>query len=106
MKGAVNSKGYAFCEYLDMANTHMACQGLNDLRIGDKTLTVRVSAQSQAPPPPPAASFAFNANNGGIGVQNPFLQQPHSTASSSQSQIATKVYYAPVDYTPFLVVTL
>lgn len=39
------SKGYAFCEYVDVANTNIACEGLNNLPIRDKVLTVRVATQ-------------------------------------------------------------
>ncbi|CAN0060726.1 unnamed protein product, partial [Choristocarpus tenellus] len=39
--GAQNSKGYAFCEYVDQAVTPMACEGLHGMTLGDKTLTVR-----------------------------------------------------------------
>ncbi|CAH0477301.1 unnamed protein product [Peronospora belbahrii] len=35
------SKGYGFCEYMDINVTDAACVGLNDMRLGDKTLTVR-----------------------------------------------------------------
>ncbi|RLN66262.1 hypothetical protein BBP00_00002334 [Phytophthora kernoviae] len=35
------SKGYGFCEYTDINVTDAACLGLNDMRLGDKTLTVR-----------------------------------------------------------------
>jgi splicing factor U2AF 65 kDa subunit len=45
--GASNSKGYGFCEYMNPEATAIACQGLNGMALGDKTLTVR-SAQSAA----------------------------------------------------------
>jgi splicing factor U2AF subunit len=35
------SKGYCFFEYLDPSQTDIAVMGLNNLKIGDKTLTVR-----------------------------------------------------------------
>lgn len=35
------SKGYGFCEYMDQSVTDAACIGLNDMKLGDKTLTVR-----------------------------------------------------------------
>ncbi|KAF4134065.1 RNA recognition motif-containing protein [Phytophthora infestans] len=35
------SKGYGFCEYMDINVTDAACIGLNDMQLGDKTLTVR-----------------------------------------------------------------
>mmetsp|Transcript_10228 Transcript_10228/g.25941 ORF Transcript_10228/g.25941 Transcript_10228/m.25941 type:complete len:889 (+) Transcript_10228:130-2796(+) len=40
-----NSKGYGFAVYEDPNVTDAACQGLNGLRMGDKTLTVRRAAQ-------------------------------------------------------------
>eukprot|EP01097_Dermamoeba_algensis_P002027 TRINITY_DN1808_c0_g1_i2.p1 TRINITY_DN1808_c0_g1~~TRINITY_DN1808_c0_g1_i2.p1 ORF type:complete len:393 (-),score=81.57 TRINITY_DN1808_c0_g1_i2:67-1245(-) len=36
-----NSKGYAFFEYLDESITDRACQGLNGMKLGDKTLIVQ-----------------------------------------------------------------
>ncbi|KXZ54219.1 hypothetical protein GPECTOR_5g311 [Gonium pectorale] len=36
-----NSKGYGFVVYQDTAVTDIACAGLNGLRMGDRTLTVR-----------------------------------------------------------------
>jgi splicing factor U2AF subunit len=36
-----NSKGYAFFEYLDASVTDRACQGLNGMKLGDKTLLVQ-----------------------------------------------------------------
>jgi len=36
-----NSKGYAFFEYLDANVTDRACQGLNNMKLGDKTLLVQ-----------------------------------------------------------------
>lgn len=44
--GAVNSKGYGFCEYIDPAVTLLACEGLNGMNLGDKTLTVRMAMSS------------------------------------------------------------
>ncbi|CAI9093972.1 OLC1v1029597C1 [Oldenlandia corymbosa var. corymbosa] len=35
------SKGYAFCVYQDTSVSGIACAGLNGIRMGDKTLTVR-----------------------------------------------------------------
>jgi len=36
-----NSKGYAFFEYLESGVTDRACQGLNGMKLGDKTLLVQ-----------------------------------------------------------------
>ncbi|KAK9681919.1 hypothetical protein RND81_10G036900 [Saponaria officinalis] len=41
-----NSKGYGFCVYQDPAVTDVACDALNGLKMGDKTLTVRRAAIS------------------------------------------------------------
>ncbi|XP_019106676.2 splicing factor U2af large subunit B isoform X2 [Beta vulgaris subsp. vulgaris] len=41
-----NSKGYGFCVYQDAAVTDIACDALNGLKMGDKTLTVRRAAVS------------------------------------------------------------
>ncbi|KAI8059588.1 hypothetical protein BC940DRAFT_313471 [Gongronella butleri] len=35
------SKGYAFCEYLDPNVTDLACQGLNQMEVGEKKLIVQ-----------------------------------------------------------------
>lgn len=45
--GSTNSKGYAFCEYFDQKITQEAISGLNNMAIGDKTLTVRIATQGQ-----------------------------------------------------------
>lgn len=60
-----NSKGYGFVVYEDVSVTDIACQGLNGMQMGDKTLTVRRAEQDPSrqggapqmvgvPPPPPA----------------------------------------------------
>ncbi|KDN45454.1 hypothetical protein K437DRAFT_274218 [Tilletiaria anomala UBC 951] len=35
------SKGFAFCEYVDPSITDLACQGLNDMELGDRRLVVQ-----------------------------------------------------------------
>jgi len=40
-----NSKGYGFAVYMDPAVTDVACAGLNGLKMGDKSLTVRRATQ-------------------------------------------------------------
>lgn len=35
------SKGFAFCEYVDPEVTDIACEGLNGMELGDKTLVVK-----------------------------------------------------------------
>ena len=43
------SKGFAFCEYVDLEVSDVACQGLNGMEIGDKKLIVqRASATAAA----------------------------------------------------------
>jgi splicing factor U2AF subunit len=44
--GSMTSKGYGFCEYLDSYTTNAAIAGLNGMTIGEKTLTVRLAAQT------------------------------------------------------------
>jgi splicing factor U2AF subunit len=34
-------KGYAFCEYADISVTDLACQGLNNMELGEKKLIVQ-----------------------------------------------------------------
>ncbi|EFN54776.1 hypothetical protein CHLNCDRAFT_58050 [Chlorella variabilis] len=41
------SKGYGFCVYEDPRVTDVACQGLNGMRMGDRTLTVRRATEGQ-----------------------------------------------------------
>ena len=60
--GAMQSKGYAFCEYQDASITDAAVAGLNDLEIAPgRTLTVRRANPRGAPAPamgaPPAMGF-------------------------------------------------
>ncbi len=52
--GATQSKGYAFCEYVDPAVTDRAVEGLNNLEVSEgRTLTVR-RANPRGPPGPGA----------------------------------------------------
>jgi splicing factor U2AF subunit len=51
------SKGYAFCEYSDSTVTDLACQGLNNMELGDKKLLVQRASVGAKPmiglnPPP------------------------------------------------------
>ncbi|ORX95423.1 hypothetical protein K493DRAFT_219234 [Basidiobolus meristosporus CBS 931.73] len=46
------SKGFAFCEYVDPSVTDIACQGLNNMELGDKRLVVQrasIGAKAAAP---------------------------------------------------------
>jgi splicing factor U2AF subunit len=76
--GSVLSKGYAFCEYVNPECTRIACEGLNDMQIGDKNLTVRIAAASSsvAPPPPPApplSSYSIPGLNAAVGSLQPLM---------------------------------
>lgn len=62
------SKGYAFCEYVDPATTNIACEGLNNLPIGDKVLTVRVATQHTTDILPSHLSASTLASIYGPGV--------------------------------------
>ena len=44
--GSSNSKGYGFCEYANPAHTKLACEGLNNMQLRDKTLTVRAATNT------------------------------------------------------------
>lgn len=60
--GSASSKGYGFCEYVEMSATHAACAGLNGMSIGDKTLTVRLNdkaPQPSGPPPVPSGIYGL-----------------------------------------------
>ena len=42
------SKGFAFCEYVDPNLTELACQGLNDMELGEKRLVVQKASTGNA----------------------------------------------------------
>ncbi|CAL5222289.1 g4628 [Coccomyxa viridis] len=46
-----NSKGYGFVVYQDPTVTDIACAGLNGMRMGERTLTVRRATEQSAPNP-------------------------------------------------------
>ncbi|ORX48869.1 hypothetical protein DM01DRAFT_1326154 [Hesseltinella vesiculosa] len=48
-EGNGTSKGYAFCEYLDPNVTDLACQGLNNMELGDKKLIVQRASVGAKP---------------------------------------------------------
>ncbi|SCV74598.1 BQ2448_7627 [Microbotryum intermedium] len=50
--GTGQSKGFAFCEYLDPSVTEVACQGLNGMELGDRFLVVQRAAIGQRHGPP------------------------------------------------------
>jgi len=56
-----NSKGYAFCVYMDTTATDIACADLNGIKMGDKILTVRRANQSASQPRPEQESILLQA---------------------------------------------
>ena len=65
--GSVTSKGYGFCEYLDVMTTQLAIQGLNNLEIGEKALTVRIATNNTGGAPSQIMSHMQNINVPGLG---------------------------------------
>ncbi|SNX87443.1 related to pre-mRNA splicing factor U2AF large chain [Melanopsichium pennsylvanicum] len=64
--GTGQSKGFAFCEYVDTALTDLACQGLNGMELGDRNLVVQrasVGSEKKA-----QALAATEANAGAPGT--------------------------------------
>jgi splicing factor U2AF 65 kDa subunit len=43
-RGTEESRGFAFCEYIDPANTAIAVEGLNGMELGDKILKVNLAS--------------------------------------------------------------
>jgi splicing factor U2AF 65 kDa subunit len=43
-RGTDESRGFAFCEYIDPTNTPIAVEGLNGMELGDKTLKVHLAS--------------------------------------------------------------
>ena len=43
-RGTEESRGFAFCEYVDPANTAIAVEGLNGMELGDKILKVSLAS--------------------------------------------------------------
>jgi splicing factor U2AF 65 kDa subunit len=43
-RGTEESRGFAFCEYVDPANTAIAVEGLNGMELGDKVLKVNLAS--------------------------------------------------------------
>ena len=76
--GSNTSKGYAFCEYMDMTTTTTAIAGLHGLPIGDKTLTVRLAAS--------ANGSSSSGGGGGGGVA------PSNVPGSSQGQYTQQLF--------------
>lgn len=67
------SKGYGFCEYMDPEVTQVACAGLNDMQIGDKTLTVRTALTAGGLYPP----------------ELQIMQEPQPVTTTTMMQAAT-----------------
>ena len=63
----MTSKGYGFCEYLDVMTTQQAIQGLNNLEIGEKALTVRIATNNTGGAPSQIMSHMQNINVPGLG---------------------------------------
>ena len=65
--GSVTSKGYGFCEYLDLMTTQNAIEGLNNLAIGEKTLTVRIATNNTGGAPSQIMTHMQTVNPAGLG---------------------------------------
>lgn len=62
------SKGFAFFEFADPSVVTAACEGLNGMSIGDKTLTVRKASQSSGHGGATHASSGMGAIQGTAGI--------------------------------------
>jgi splicing factor U2AF subunit len=72
--GSQLTKGYAFCEYVTMESSEQACAGLNGMKIGEKTLTVRPAVPSIGGP------------SGGAGQNVTQMLQQQQQSQQSQYQ--------------------
>ena len=64
------TQGFAFCEYVDPAVTEVACQGLNGMELGDRSLVVQRAQLGAAPgkaPGPPGSGIGFPDHQMGGG---------------------------------------
>ena len=93
------SKGYAFCEYVDHANTSIACEGLNNLPLRDKVLTVRVATQHTTDVLPSHLSASALASiygptgGGGMAAQGPLsITNAAFAAPDISTEPPTRVY--------------
>ncbi|GAA5958891.1 hypothetical protein JCM21900_002270 [Sporobolomyces salmonicolor] len=72
--GTGQSKGFAFCEYVDPALTEVACAGLNGMELGDRYLVVQRAALGANPLKhgPPGSGIGFPSDllgaTGGMGA--------------------------------------
>lgn len=99
--GSSNSKGYGFCEYVDTATTLIACEGLNGMALGDKTLTVRVAmgaAEAQAAAQLPGGLAAINMNPSLMNNLN-LSMPPGAAAPSAAEQLQLAQAMAALDPT-------
>ena len=65
--GSVTSKWCGFCEYLNVMTTQHAVQGLSNLEIGEKALTVRIATNNTGGAPSQIMSHMQNINVPGLG---------------------------------------
>lgn len=66
------SKGFAFCEYVDPTLTDVACQGLNDMDVGDRKLVVqRASVGQGGSGPLPPGQHHHHGGRSGAGTSGP-----------------------------------
>lgn len=76
------SKGYAFCEYVDVSMTDQAIAGLNGMQLGDKKLIVQRAS--------------VGAKNPMIGAQAPVQIQVPGLSMVGTSGPATEVSFAKI----------
>lgn len=76
------SKGYAFCEYVDVSMTDQAIAGLNGMQLGDKKLIVQRAS--------------VGAKNPMIGAQAPVQIQVPGLSMVGTSGPATEVNFAEI----------
>ena len=79
--GSVTSKEYGFCEYLDVMTTQQAIQGLNNLGVGEKALTVRIATNNTGRAPSQIMSHMQDINVPGLGVYSRADSILHNPAS-------------------------
>lgn len=73
------NKGFAFCEYADPSVTDLACQGLNNMELGDRKLVVQRAS--------------VGAKHGLLpeGYNNPVASADYLPVSSAKEEEATRV---------------
>lgn len=90
------SKGYAFCEYIDLPTTMDAIAGLNNFPIRDKILTVKLASQNITPtlPSTPAGHAALASIYGPGGLSN-------INNNNNNNAMKSIGYYGPNSSTEF-----